>query len=150
MEGNSESGGRVEIRGNVSVGGNFIARDQYIDGTYKQVTQIGAHPEDLGKLFEGIYRCIAQRPVDSAVDKDELTEMVERIEREASKAEQASEAKTKRWLDQLAHVAPDVLELAINALTNPGAAVAGGVRLAARAFNAAPLIDASEDSTRLE
>jgi hypothetical protein len=84
-----------------------------------------------------VYGRIAQRPEDPAVDKDELKETVARLQQEAAKGDQASSPKANRWLDFLKQNAPDVFELAVNALTNPGAAVANAVKIAADAFKTA-------------
>ncbi len=66
-----------------------------------------------------------------------LKETAQKVEQEAAKGEKADPDIVKRGLNTLAKLAPDVLQVAVNALTNPGAAVASGVRLAARAFQAA-------------
>ena len=59
---------------------------------------------------------------------------MQQIEDEAAKGAAADESKVRKWLHTLAGLAPDVLEVVVNALTNPGAAVASGVKLVADAF----------------
>jgi hypothetical protein len=71
---------------------------------------------------------------DPDADTDLLQGTVQKIEDEAAKGAAADEGKVRKWLHTLAGLAPDVLEVAVNALTNPGAAVASGVKLAAHAF----------------
>jgi len=111
----------------VHAGHDVIGGAQVVHGNRTE----GVGATELTALFQSVYQKIAVRPPDSTADPGELTETARRVEQEAAKGEQADPDKVRRWLGTLKQLAPDVLELAVNALTNPGAAVATGVRLAA-------------------
>jgi hypothetical protein len=97
--------------------GNITARDTVVYGNYDQIQAASAGG------FQDVYETL-----------DELRATVEKIEEEAARGEQADPNKIRQWLDKLTSLAPDVTELVVNALTNPGAAVVSGVKLAADAF----------------
>ena len=78
----------------------------------------------LAQLFEAIYQQIEARPEDPDVDHEEIAGEVKRIEQEVAKAEAANPNKVKRWLANLAEMAPDILEVTVASLTNPAAGVA--------------------------
>jgi hypothetical protein len=86
----------------------------------------GVGGDQLAQLFASVYQRIESRPDDPDVDKEELTDTIQKVEAEAGKGEHANANKVERWLNGLADVAPDVLDVAIAALTSPiaGASVA--------------------------
>ena len=131
------TGGGAFVGGNVSTS-QFVGRDQVVEGDYVHGSQSGLAGEDLAVLAASFQQVHAQIAATSARDKDAdseiLTGVANRLEEEASKGEDADPDAIKRGLGTLAKLAPDVLEVAVNALTNPGAAVASAVRVAARAF----------------
>jgi len=127
------TGGGAYIAGAVQTGGGaFIGRDSAIYGGYN--VSEGVSGAELTKLFEAVYGRIAAHAADPDADVDMLRDTAGKIEQEAARGEQADSSKIRRWLATLGKVAPDVLEVVVNVLTNPGAAVASGVRLVADAF----------------
>jgi hypothetical protein len=132
------TGGGAVVHGGVQVkDGTFVGRDQHVEGNYTQVRQDGLHGDDLATLaglFQAAYRQVqAHVQADPDADADLLQDKVKAIEDEAAKGATASPDKIRKWLHTLGRLAPDVLEVVVNALTNPGAAVASGVRLVAHA-----------------
>jgi excisionase family DNA binding protein len=98
-------------------------------GRKAQVTVTkGLSSDELGSLFEQIYRSIHSRPEDPNVDKEEINNTVQNIEKEVSKGETANPNKLERWLKTLALMAPDILDVIAAALLSPGAAVAEVIR----------------------
>jgi hypothetical protein len=119
------TGGGAYIGGNVTAGRDFVGRDR-IEG-------LGG--DDFAKLFQTVYgRIDAHVKADPNTDAEALRDTAKKIEQEASKGEQADPDQVRRWLGTLQKLAPDVLEVAVNALTNPAAAIASGVKLVAHAF----------------
>ena len=127
---------RVNTAGGAYFGGSVAAGRDVIGGNKVVYGNEGASGADLAQLFQAVYERIGKATAPREADADELTETVQRIEREASKADAADPQRVERWLSTLADVAPDVLETAVNALTNPGAAVASAVRIVAERFRA--------------
>jgi len=115
-------GGDQLNTGDISGTGIAIGR-----GAQAHVTQ-GANAADLASLFAHIYTQIQNRPADPDVDRDEIVDTVQKIEAEAGKGEQANPTRVERWLRTLKEIAPDVLEVTAQALTNPVGGVAEGIR----------------------
>ncbi len=134
----STGGGAYITGGTQAQGGTFVGRDQHVEGGYQQISQQGLQGADLARLtdlFQAVYQQVqAHAAADPDADADLLQGTVQKIEDEAAKGPAADESKVRKWLHTLAGLAPDVLEVVVNALTNPGAAVASGVKLAADAF----------------
>ena len=123
--------------GNVQAA-NVAGRNQYIGGNAIQTNQQGVQAQDLAALFRAVYEQIethASKHPDA--DPELLIETANRIEQEAAKGDEADAAKLRRWLGTLVKIAPDVAATAVNALTNPVAAVASGVKAVAGLFSAA-------------
>ena len=98
-------------------------------GRSSQVTvSHGLSGDQLSQLFGMIYQRIDTRPEDPNVDKTEISQTVQNIEVEAVKGEQANPNKVERWLKNLAHMAPDILDVTMAALLSPTAAVAEVIR----------------------
>ena len=134
----STGGGAYITGGTQAQGGTFVGRDQHVEGDYHQVSQQGLQGADLARLadlLQAVYQQVqTHAAADPDADADLLQGTVKKIEDEAAKGAAADEGKVRKWLHTLAGLAPDVLEVVVNALTNPGAAVASGVKLAAHAF----------------
>jgi zinc-ribbon domain len=134
------TGGGAYIAGSATAGGDIIGRDQEIHGDYKRTTQSGLQGQDLARfteLFSDVYKQVDMRAAeDPDVDPDLLKSTARQVEQEAAKGENADPSKVKRALTALAKLAPDVLEVAVNAITNPGAAVASAVRIVAEQVRA--------------
>lgn len=113
-------------------GGDFIGRDSVVHGdSYR--TQ-GVPASELGRLFETVYARIDAHASDPDVDVDMLRDTAGKIEQEVARGEQADTSKIRRWLATLAKLAPDVLEVVVDALISPVAVVASGVRLVADVY----------------
>ncbi len=80
----------------------------------------GIGGDEVARLFEAAYRQIEARPEDPDVDKEELIELVTKIQQEVVKGEQANANKVKRWLDNLAGMAPDISRTTVAGLIQPG------------------------------
>ncbi len=127
------TGGGAYFEGQVTSGRDVIGRDKVVYGD-----EVGAHKglgaADLAQLFHGVYQQIDAPSGPRHADVEEVTQTVQRVEREAGRGDDANAERIERWLKTLSEVAPDVLELAVNALTNPAALVTSGVRIVARQF----------------
>jgi hypothetical protein len=133
------TGGGVYIAGGSQIeGGTFVAHDQHVAHDFNQTSQHGLQGADLARLtdlFQAVYQQVqVHTAADPDADADLLQGTVKKIEDEAAKGDAADEGSIRKWLHTLAGLAPDVLEVVVNALTNPGAAVASGVKLVAHAF----------------
>jgi hypothetical protein len=96
--------------------------------------QAGVDPATLAQLFEQVNRCIEQMPENPEIDKEELHDTAGRVEKEVAKGDQANPDRLKRWLDVLEKYAPDVVEIVVNALLNPGAGAASAVKSVLKQF----------------
>lgn len=119
--------GGAYVGGSVSIGGDFVGRDQVVYGD--KVHGVGG--DELAKLLVGVYQKIDERPEDPDVDKEELVETVQKIEREAAKGEEANPSKVERWLRFLGGMAPDILKVTAAALASPLAGVGTAIGLIA-------------------
>ena len=117
-----------------------MAEGEAIHGNYARNSQLGlqgAELANLSELFRGVYGQVdAHAAAHPEAEPDLLKETAKKVEDEAAKGENADPGRIERALTTLAKLAPDVLEIAVNALTNPGAAVASGVRLVAERVKA--------------
>jgi hypothetical protein len=127
------------LSGTATAQGDIIVGSQEIRGGYVR-TNTGLSAADaaqLARLFQPVYRQVqAHAASDPDSDADLLQSTAQHIEQEAAKGEAADAGKVRKWLNTLAKLAPDVLEVTVNALTNPGAAVASAVRLVAHTIRA--------------
>ncbi len=111
--------------------GALVGRDQYVikgkisggaiaQGPNAKVQQtVGVDAAQLSALFDKIYQHIEARPEDPNVDKEELTSVVKNVEKEVAKGERANQTKLARWMDNLAKMAPDILDVALASLGGP-------------------------------
>jgi|GEM_PF-7005980 len=131
-----QTGGGGYVGGNVRVGRDYIGRD-----SVGRDQTAGITGDDLGRLFEAVYRRVDEPLAQRKADSQEVRDTVERVEREVEKGDRADPQRIERWLQTLADIAPDVLEATVNALlAGPGAAVASAVRSIAKRFKAHPSI----------
>ncbi len=121
----TSSGDAIQV-GNVTDSNVAIGRGA-------QVT-ISEGPSDalLEKLFEKVYQRIEERPEDSDVDKKEIAATVENIQAEVEKGENANPRKVERWLNTIADIAPDILDVILAALLSPTGAIAAALRMVAK------------------
>jgi hypothetical protein len=125
------TGGGAYFESTVSSGRDLIGRDKIVHGDEVGVSK-GLAAAELAQVFQAVYQQIEAPLGPRSADTDELAETVRRLEREAGKGDEASTQQVERWLGMLSSVAPDVFEVAVNALTNPAALVSSAVRLVAR------------------
>jgi zinc-ribbon domain len=149
------TGGGSYIGGDVNASGDFVGHDKIVHGDEVRGDKIGGDKTMMGNvsnstvaagsgaqatsnqgvsgaelaaLFDAIYKRIDARPDNPDVDKEELQGTVQRIQAEASKGEEANPGKVRRWLNALADIAPDILEVTVSSLINPIAGVATAIR----------------------
>jgi len=117
----------------VTAGRDVIGGDQINYGLQ------GADLTRFTESFRHVYtRADEYASAHPEADPDLLKDTAKKVEQEAVKGDKADAAQINRWLNTLGRLAPDVLEVAVNALTNPGAAVASAVKLVARGFQRSP------------
>jgi len=135
-----------------SVGGDYVAGNENIDGDKVAGDKItvgsisGSHVA-LGRgssvtvdnsqttsnnPFEQTRQKLAELDL-SDDDKEEIESALKRIEKEAA-GEEPDDDKIDRYLAVIEDVAPEVVEILVNAISNPGAAISPGVRVAVKAF----------------
>ena len=114
-----------------------VGRDQIRVGDVSGVAAIGSQARveitsgatsEIGRVFQGVYASIEQRPPDPEAPKTELTAAVQAIEKEVGQGEDANPDRLRIWLKFLGGMAPDILDVALAALKNPAAGIAAVVR----------------------
>lgn len=78
---------------------------------------------------------VLDKTVSNELDKEEAQDTLKKLE-EQDKTD-PDKARVERYLDKLEKLAPAVVELLINAVTNPGAAIGGALALAIRTWREA-------------
>ncbi len=101
------------IKGNIAGGIVVQGRNATVNQT------VGGDAAELSAIFDKIYQHIEARPDDPNVDKDELNGVVRNVEKEAAKGEKANQVKLARWMDNLAKMAPDIVDVALASLGGP-------------------------------
>jgi len=123
--GDKVSGNKVSI-GNVSGGSNVVVGDNAtitVNETFQEIR-------------EGV-RDLAERAGAPPQQQAQAEQAVNELQEMATSEEPPAPDRLDKILAVLEDVAPDAVELVINALTNPGAAVSGALRLALRAWRKA-------------
>ena len=143
-----------------SVGGDHVGGDQIIEGD-----KVGGDKISVGNIEGSTGVAIGRgssatvdqsqttitTPFDEArkrldemglpeSDKEDAEYALKKIEQEAEKeqgGEEVNEDKIDRYLGIVEDVAPEAVEVLINAITNPGAAVGSGIRVAVKAWRRA-------------
>ncbi|GAB4468306.1 MAG: hypothetical protein Kow0070_31560 [Anaerolineales bacterium] len=138
--------GGAYIGGNVNTGGDFVGRDKKVSAGERGVV-IGGNVSgstivtgdhnivggavNLSQVFAPVYEAI-QRSPRPAQDREDLTAEVREIEAAAVQP-QVDEPWLARRLRNLKKMAPDIAEVALAALSGPGAVVSSAVKkIAAR------------------
>jgi hypothetical protein len=129
-----DTGGGAFVGGHVSAGGDFVGRDLTVRGNYTRSTQAGLSGGEIAQLFGAVYHRISEPTTARMADDQEVHDTVARVEQEVAKGEQADAERIERWLGTLKDIAPDVLEVAVNVLISPAAAVTSAVRAVAKRF----------------
>jgi hypothetical protein len=81
----------------------------------------------LAELFQTVYQHIDALPKKPQA-KEELKETAHKVQREAAKGKEADEEMIEGWLQSIAVMAPDILEVTANTLLNPVAGVATAIQ----------------------
>jgi len=100
----------IPIGGDVARGSDYFSSGLAIGSFYAPVDAFGA----INKQIDG-------RPSDPDVDKQEIRDIVGKIAQEAAKCSAANENKLRRWLRDLAEIAPDIFASTAAALSEPNA-----------------------------
>lgn len=116
------------------VAGDYVEGNKVIQGDEVHGNKVTIGSIQLNTIFEPVREALHEAELaDNA--KQEAAVVIDELEREASE-ESPDQAKLDRWLSLLEEVAPTILELLINLVTNPGAAAGAGLRVAVKAFKA--------------
>ncbi len=160
--GDTVQGDKIDTRGGAyfkeainTAGGDFVLGDK-IEGDLVEgdkiagdkITVIGdqaqvdvSHGLDaaaLAELFKEVNRRIDRLPAQAEIDQDELKDTAQRVEQEVAKGDQANSDRLKRWLEVLEKYAPEVVEIVVNTLLNPGAGAASAVKSVLKQFSRKP------------
>ena len=128
--GDKVSGDKISV-GNISGSNVALGRGSSVSVDNSQTT--------INNPFEETRQKLAEMDL-SDDDKEEVESALSRIEKEADKekaGEEPDDDRIDRYLAVVEDIAPDAVEVLINAITNPGAAVGSGVRVAVKAFRKA-------------
>jgi hypothetical protein len=129
-----QTSGRITSGDSITIGN--VTNSTAAIGRHAQVIRIENYQD---ALFEKVHQRIAERPEEPHVDKAEIKLAVDTIQEEMSKGKDANPNKVERWLNILAEMAPDILDVVLAALVNPPQAVATVLRkVADKARRATP------------
>lgn len=117
----------VSIGGNVDGEVNVAGRDINIRKT--EMRDVSVTESVTINPFEEARQHLCQSEISEKAKKDaELAiDQLEQIDKQAE-VDQPDADSLDRWLSFLEKVAPDVVEVLVNAIVNPGAAVSSGLR----------------------
>ena len=104
-------------------GGDFVGRDQI------KTLQSGLDADAVARLFAQALDLARQQPV---ALREDVAAAVETAQEEVAAGPDADKALLNKMLDVLLDKAPDVLELVVEAILNPAAAVGQGAKLLAK------------------
>lgn len=130
ISGDKVSGDKISV-GNISGSNVAMGRGSSVSVDNSQTT--------INNPFEATRQKLAEMDL-SDDDKEEVEAALARVEKEAEKekaGEEPDEDRIDRYLAVVEDIAPDAIEVLVNAITNPGAAVGSGVRVAIKAFRKA-------------
>ena len=126
--GGINTGGGANVGSLTISGGQFVGHDSTVYGINQQTQGISA--ADLASLFAAVYQQIDAHKSDANADAEVLSEATKQVQQEVAKGDQADPGNVKRWVATIKKLAPDVAEVLVNALINPGAAVGKVVQVA--------------------
>lgn len=112
------------IQGNFS--GGIITQGR--NATVTAYQSNGMDVKELAALFDKLYRHVETRPNDPNVDKSEIFEIIQKIEKESGKGNDANETKLGRWVENLAQMAPDILDVVLASLGGPVSGITAVVK----------------------
>ncbi|MCB0012595.1 MAG: hypothetical protein KDE34_11860, partial [Anaerolineales bacterium] len=113
------------------VGGDKVGGDKITTGDISGSTgvaigreaqahvQYGVSGAELTTLFQAMYEKIDARTPDPNVEKEEIVAEVQKIEAEATTQAEPNENKLERWIRNLVHMAPDIVDVMAASLAGP-------------------------------
>ncbi len=157
---NKGGGNNINFGGGVNIGGNFVGGDQNISGDKVQGDKVGGDKVSIGsvdksnvQIGDGNTMHVGDVTLNQAFHeiREEVMEKVDMPEEQQPVLDQTvaelqemdeveaepSVDKVDQVLSVLEDIAPDAVEVIINAITNPGAAVGSGLKLAIQAWRKA-------------
>lgn len=108
--------------------GNINQSNVAIGSESRLIVNSKKSTEVIANYFETAYQRLETRLEDPNVDKTEIKETIKKIEQEVTQQEPANPNKIERWMKILEDIAPDILDVIVAGLLNPGSAVATVVR----------------------
>lgn len=151
-----DTGGGAYFADEINTGGGDFVLGDKIGGDLVQGDQIGgdkitvigdrarvevSHGLDaasLADLFMEVNRRIERLPEQPEIEQEELKDTARRVEKEIAKGDEANPDRLKRWLEVLEKYAPEVVEIVVNTLLNPGAGAASAIKSVLRQFAGKP------------
>ena len=83
---------------------------------------------NIADAFNSIYEQIHARPADPDVAPEEIVSQVEYIQQEVVQGEGANGNKVRRWLRNLADMAPDIFDVTVATIINPVLGITEAIR----------------------
>jgi hypothetical protein len=124
-----DTGGGAYIEGKVDTGGgDFVGRDQQKGGDFDR--------DAVEALFEKVYTAIDQKAELSQVDRQDLKAEVADVQAAVEEGEEVEESYITRRLRNIQRMAPDILDVVLETLTNPAAGIALTIRKIAEKMKA--------------
>jgi len=106
----------IHIGGNAYTSGGDIAGGDITKGNVYQNSKISI--SEVNNLFQSIYNQIDQSKISSR-NRGELKKSVQEIQEEVSKGKAIDESFLEKRLNNIARMAPDILEVVVSTLANP-------------------------------
>ena len=119
---NINIGGRVNKSPIFAAGGDLQIENQQMNFDSNN-TAI-----NIADAFNSIYEQIEARPVDSDVAPEEIVTQVEYIQQEVIRGDEANGNKVKRWLRNVADMAPDIFDVTVATIINPVLGITEAIR----------------------
>ena len=107
----------INITGENVVGSINAGGHAKVDVVQSSIHQ--TNDANFDELFDLLEERINARPEDPDVDKREIQEQVKQIKVEAAKGEAANVSKIERWIRNLFHMAPDIVDVMAASLGGP-------------------------------
>jgi hypothetical protein len=117
MRKNKKNPPSINITGENVVGSIDASGHAKVD--VKQSSAHKTQDANFDRLFELLEEKIKARPEDPNVDKREIRDQVNQIKAEAAKGETANPNKLERWVQSLARMAPDIVDVMAASLGGP-------------------------------
>ena len=116
---NNSLGANIEIGGNVDTGGGDISGGNIAKGNVSMYHASEMRISEVNNLFQPIYDKLNHLPKLLPKNRRILQKNVVEIQYEVSKGKKADKGFIESRLANIAHMAPDILEIVISTLANP-------------------------------